>query len=384
MIRTALTLATAAFVGAIIAGSALDRDAARRSGVAALLTETNPPAGFAYAREPRAFVFPRDHGEHPDFRSEWWYFTGNLNAGERTFGFQLTVFRFALRPPGRGSGASPPSPWRSNQVYLAHFAVSDVDADRFYSAERRARPALDQAGVSTHPTTVWLRDWRMQRDDEATETWHLRAAGESAAIELTLRAERAIVAQGERGLSQKSAAAGNASYYYSIPRFAAAGTVAVAGETHAVRGAAWFDHEWSTSALAKDQIGWDWFSLQLDDGRDLMFYQLRDARGRADPASHGILMNPDGSSTPLTRAQITLSVLDYWRSPASGARYPAAWRIRIPDHGLDLRVQPRMAAQEWHANFTYWEGAVTATGTASDAPIAGSGYVELVGYEPKR
>lgn len=379
MIRAALTLATAAFVGAIIAGSVLERDGAARSGVAALLTETNPPAGFAYAREPRAFAFPRDHGEHPDFRSEWWYFTGNLHAGERAFGFQLTVFRFALRPD-RG-GATSTSPWRSNQVYLAHFAVSDIGDEKFYSAERRARPALDQAGVADNPTTVWLHDWRMERSDGAPETWRLRATQESAAIDLTVRAERAIVAQGDRGLSHKSATPGNASYYYSIPRFTAQGTVAIGGRTHTVRGAAWFDHEWSTSALAEDQIGWDWFSLQLDDGRDLMFYQLRDVRGRADPASHGILINPDGSTTRLTRAQISLSVLDYWRSDASGARYPAAWRIGIPDHGLDLHVRPRMAAQEWHENFTYWEGAVTATGTAHATAVSGSGYVELVGYE---
>lgn len=382
MIRAALTLTIVAFIGSIIAGRVLERDDAARSGVAALLTETDPPAGFAYAREPRAFVFPRDHGEHPDFRSEWWYFTGNLQDGDRAFGFQLTVFRFALRPGG-GSGAST-SPWRSNQVYLAHFAVSDIGNDRFYSAERRARPALDQAGVSNDPTAVWLHDWRMERGNGATETWHLRAAQESVAIDLDLRAERAIVAQGDRGLSHKSATPGNASYYYSIPRFTAQGTVGIGERTHQVRGAAWFDHEWSTSALAEDQIGWDWFSLQLDDGRDLMFYQLRDVRGRADPASHGILVNPDGSTTTLTRAQISLNVLDYWRSPASGARYPAAWRIRIPDHELDLRVRPRMAAQEWHANFTYWEGAVTATGTARGSAVAGSGYVELVGYETKR
>lgn len=382
MIRAALTLAIVALLGFIIAGRALERGDAAGSGVAALLTETNPPAGFAYAREPRMFVFPRDHGEHPDFRSEWWYFTGNLQDGERAFGFQLTVFRFALRPAGGNRGST--SPWRSNQVYLAHFAVSDIGNDMFYSAERRARPALDQAGVSVDPTAVWLHDWRMERDHGAAETWHLRAARESAAINLTLRAERAIVAQGDRGLSHKSATPGNASYYYSIPRFTAQGTVEVGDQTHTVHGTAWFDHEWSTSALAADQIGWDWFSLQLDDGRDLMFYQLRDVRGRADPASHGILINPDGSSTTLTRAQISLSVLDYWRSPASGARYPAAWRIRIPDHKLDLHVRPRMAAQEWHANFTYWEGAVTATGTAHDAAVAGMGYVELVGYETRR
>lgn len=380
MTRTAFILATAMFLTAIIAGKVIGRDTAARSGVAALLTETNPPAGFASAREPRPFVFPRDHGEHTDYRSEWWYFTGNLHAGEAVFGFQLTMFRFALRPPAGGRPS--PSPWRSKQVYLAHFAVSDVGNGVFHSAERRARPALGEAGVTDSPTAVWLRDWRMERSDDATETWRLRARQESAAIDLTLRAERAIVAQGDRGLSQKSATPGNASYYYSIPRFSAHGTLEAGGRTHRVRGTAWFDHEWSTSALAEDQVGWDWFSLQLDDGRELMFYQLRDIRGHADPASHGILIGADGGTVALERDQVSLSVLDYWRSRDSGARYPAAWRIRIPDHGLDLNVRPRMAAQEWHANFTYWEGAVTASGTAHDEPVTGSGYVELVGYEP--
>ena len=382
MIRAALALATAAFAAIIVAGAALDRDHAPRSGVAALLTETNPPAGFAYAREPRPFLFPRDHGEHPDYRSEWWYFTGNLQDGERAFGFQLTVFRFALRPGNSGPGSA--SPWRSNQVYLAHFAVSDVANEKFYNAERRARPALDQAGVDTNPVAVWLQDWRMERVDGEAETWRLRARQEHAAIDLRLRAERAIIAQGDQGLSHKSATPGNASYYYSIPRFTAQGTISIAGSNHDVGGAAWFDHEWSTSALAEDQVGWDWFSLQLDDGRDLMFYQLRDVGGRADPASHGVLINPDGSSVNLTAAQVTLSVLDYWQSSASGARYPANWRIRIADHGIDLRVRPRMAAQEWHNNFTYWEGAVTAAGTANGAAIAARGYVELVGYEKSR
>jgi predicted secreted hydrolase len=380
MIRAALTLATAAFAVCMVGGAALERDGSVRSSVAALLTETNPPAGFAYAREPRAFVFPDDHGEHPDYRSEWWYFTGNVNDGERAFGFQLTLFRFALRPGGAAAG----SPWRSNQVYLAHFAVSDLDNEKFYASERRARPALDQAGVSTNPVAVWLRDWRMERSDGEAEIWRLHAAHEHAAIDLRLQAERAIVAQGDRGLSHKSATPGNASYYYSIPRFAATGTVSIDGTRHDVGGAAWFDHEWSTSALAEDQVGWDWFSLQLDDGRELMFYQLRDVHGRADPASHGVLINRDGSSTTLRSTQITLSVLDYWRSGASGARYPADWRIRIVDHGLDLRVRPRMAAQEWHDNFTYWEGAVTATGTADGVTIAGRGYVELVGYATGR
>jgi len=373
----ALLILACAMLALLTIADAVSGRSSPRSSVAALLTETNPPPGFAYALAPRSLNFPRDHGAHPRFRSEWWYFTGNLADGERAFGFQLTIFRFALRPQDVNST----SPWRSNQIYLGHFAVSDIGAERFFSAERRARAALNRAGVKHEPAGIWITDWRIDQLDPVTETWRLTAEMSEAAIDLIVEAQKPIVLQGDRGLSQKSSAAGNASYYYSIPRFAARGALRTGTREHSVTGSAWFDHEWSTSALADGQVGWDWFSLQLEDGRDLMFYQIRNAADRADTASHGVIVGADGKSELLLPSDIELSVTDYWKSVASGGRYPARWRMRIREHGLDITIAPRLPAQEWHKNFTYWEGAVAVTGEANGAAVGGHGYVELVGYE---
>ena len=345
--------------------------------VGALLTETSLPAGFRYALEPREFHFPRDHGAHEDYRSEWWYFTGNTTStAGRDFGFQLTIFRFALRSDRIDSG----SPWRNRHVYLGHLAVSDIDGDTFYQFERRGRPALGMAGSAHDPTRIWINDWLIQHDEDIGESWQLRAQHDAVGIELALDSVRAVTAQGFNGLSKKSAAPGNASYYYSISRLAARGTVRLPHGTYSVAGNAWFDHEWSTSALAPGQVGWDWFSLQLDNESELMFYQIRDTAGRADPVSHGVLIAADGTTTPIDADALKLTVRNYWTSRASGVRYPHEWQIEIPHLRVSLRVTPRLAAQEWRQTFTYWEGAVSALGTVGGAPVTGLGYVELVGY----
>lgn len=375
--RGLLAVVIAALTLAVI-NAKLAPDTTSRGTVAALLTEHDPPAGFATALRPRAFEFPADHGAHPRFRSEWWYFTGNTTSrDEHAFGFQLTIFRFALQPAPLASR----SQWRQSDVYLAHFAISDISEGTFYSFERRARPALELAGARAAPTRIWLRDWSIAQIDPEHETWHLAAREAGIGLDLVLSAEREVTPQGEYGLSQKSAEPGNASYYYSIPRFDAAGTIEVSGSEHEVRGSAWFDHEWSTSALADDQVGWDWFSLQLDDGSDLMFYQIRDTAGRSDPVSHGIALSPAGARTELAAGNVQVKVLRHWRSAASGARYPAEWQIVVPTLDLTLHIAPRLQDQEWRKSFTYWEGAVAVTGVSRGAAIAGLGYVELVGYD---
>ena len=349
-----------------------------RGTVAALLTEQDPPAGFQYAMRPRAFDFPADHAAHSRFRSEWWYFTGNTDTADgRAFGFQLTIFRFALRPPDIASR----SHWRRPNLYLGHLAVTDIGEGIFHTAERRSRGAMDLACASDAPVKIWIRDWSIELVDPHIETWHIAARGSGVGLDLLLRAERPVTPQGEDGLSRKSAEPGNASYYYSIPRLGAVGTVETPRGNHRVSGKAWYDHEWGTSALAEDQVGWDWFSLQLDDGSDLMFYQIREASGTNDPVSHGIHLSRDGRRTELEPETIELTVADHWRSRASGVRYPATWRIRIPAQDLVLRVTPRLADQEWHDSFTYWEGAVAVSGTCAGRRITGTGYVELVGYE---
>ncbi|HWM94887.1 MAG TPA: lipocalin-like domain-containing protein [Thermoanaerobaculia bacterium] len=329
--------------------------------------------GYARAIEPREFSFPKDHGPHPEFRTEWWYYTGNLSTQEgRRFGFQLTFFRSAFAPsmPERSSK------WATRQAYLAHFTVSDIDGGRFHSFERWSRGALGLAGSRGEPFRVWLEDWSAEGDS----TMRLRAAEDGIALDLVLQPGKPPVLQGVRGLSQKSAEPGNASYYYSLTRMPASGTVSLGNERFAVSGLAWMDREWSTSSLGQDQVGWDWFALQLGDGQDLMLYQLRRKDGTPDPASKGTLVGPRGESRHLDLQDFELEVTDWWESPRSGARYPAGWRLRIPSGNLDLRIEPLLAGQELDVSFQYWEGAVRVEGASRGQPVRGRGYVEMTGY----
>jgi predicted secreted hydrolase len=338
-------------------------------------------AGYAKALAPREFHFPADHGPHPDFRTEWWYYTGNLETREgRHFGFQLTFFRSALAPemPTRSSA------WATRQAYLAHFTITDVAGKRFRSFERWGRGALGLAGAQSDPFRVWIGDWSATAAKNAFPT-HLHAAQGDATLDLILQEGKPPVLQGDRGLSRKSAEPGNASYYYSLPRMPATGTIHLGNESFQVTGAAWMDREWSTSSLGKDQTGWDWFALQLSGGREIMLYQLRRQNGTADPSSSGTVVGPAGEVRPLGLADFSLTVLDRWRSPRSGAVYPSRWRLRIPAEALDLEIAPLLADQELDVSFRYWEGAVAVTGTRQGTPVDGRGYVEMTGYtEPSR
>jgi predicted secreted hydrolase len=328
--------------------------------------------GFARATEPRAFAFPRDHGPHPAYRNEWWYVTGNLRdeAGRR-YGFQVTFFRIGLVP----GAVERPSAWAANQVWMAHFAVTDVAGERFHDFERFARDGdIGLAGASSDPVEVWLEDWRLERRDDGT--WRLRASAEGVALDLDLAPRKAPVLQGDAGLSQKSDEPGNASYYYSMTRIAADGTLTLDGAGREVGGTAWLDREWSTSALGPDQAGWDWFALQLDDGSDIMFYRLRRTDGSTDRHSAGIVVAPDGTTRYLAREDVALEVVDRWTSPRGGT-YPARWRIEVAGLDAPLTVAPVMPNQELHGVVRYWEGAVDVLREGS--PV-GQGYVELTGY----
>jgi predicted secreted hydrolase len=331
-------------------------------------------AGFEKALAPRRFAFPRDHGPHPEFRNEWWYVTGNLdsNDGER-FGFELTIFRFSLAPDIAPSSSA----WRTNQVYIAHLALTDAEGEQFFTAQRYSRGALGLAGAESSPFRVWIDDWRIEED--AQGTWRLVADDDEFGIDVRLQALKPPVLNGTNGLSQKSAEPGNASYYYSITRLQTAGSIRVGDQEFRVSGLSWVDREWSTSALADNQVGWDWFALQLSDGSDLMFYQLRLDDGSQDPQSAGTFVATNGVASHLTRDDVELAVLDTWTSPEGGT-YPARWRIRIPRFNLDLVVDPVIANQELFTTVRYWEGAVDVAGTHSGATISGRGYVELTGY----
>lgn len=333
--------------------------------------------GYAKAVEPREFSFPEDHGPHPEFRTEWWYYTGNLETAEgRRFGFQLTFFRSALAP----EMAERASAWATRQVYLAHFTVTDVQGERFRSFERWSRGAAGLAGSEGEPFRVWVKDWSAEAVGGEAPPMRISAREGDVGIDLVLRPGKPPVLQGERGLSRKSAERGNASYYYSLTRMPATGTVRIAGGSFPVSGLVWMDREWSTSSLGKDQVGWDWFALQLSDGREVMLYRLRRKDGSADPASSGTVVGPGGQSRRLTRGDFILEDLDRWPSPRSGAEYPSRWRLRIPSEDLDVEVRPLLADQELDVSFLYWEGAVGISGTRSGAPVTGRGYVELTGY----
>ena len=347
---------------------------------------------FAQALAPRAFDFPRDHGPHPEFRQEWWYLTGNLDAtdGER-FGFELTFFRVALLPPppavaaaAAAAPAGPTSAWRTRQIYVAHFAVTDVARRRFRFQQKLARDALGLAGAQPAPLHVWLDDWSLEvRQEEPAHPWTLHAAQPGYTIDLSLEPQSAPVPNGEAGLSRKSSQAGDATYYYSIPRLAVRGRLLRDGEPLELHGLAWLDREWGSGGLGPGEAGWDWFALQLADGSALMFYALRGQDGGREAHSAGTWIGADGAARPLRNADVGITVTGQWRN-ASGEHYPAAWRIRVPALELDLAVHPALPEQELRTTPPYWEGAVDVSGTRGGAPLGGRGYVELVGYAQER
>lgn len=344
----------------------------RNDDAIAALSAPHDGQGFARAEQVRAFEFPRDHGPHAEFRSEWWYFTGHLrDAHGRAFGFQLTLFRFELAAPMAAS----PSAWRTPRVLLGHFALTDIEGQRFHAFERLSRAVPSIAGATTSPPAVWLDDWRIEND--GASGWHLRAAQQGYAIDLRLSETSATVLQGEQGLSRKSAAPGNASYYYSIPRLAARGSVTLPDGPREVSGEAWLDREWSTSALSRQQAGWDWFALQLADGGSLMFYRLRMRDGGSSPFSAGTYVDSAGRQQALTAMDVRITSQGTWTSPHSGRSYPQGWRLEVPSVGLSVALAPRVADQEWRGRFKYWEGAVTVT---RDGTPDGLGYLEMTGY----
>ncbi len=380
-----------------------DRDASEAPPPAATLdlgeTLGGDTAGFARALEPRDFVFPEDHAAHPGFRTEWWYITNNLEtAAGRRFGVHFTIFRNALSPAATPAGDGRAG-WATNEVYMGHFAVADVEGEAFLEAERFTRGSAGLAGTQVLPLRVWMDDWSLESSAPSAATvfpLRLRASedreGTRVAVDLQLAPEKPMVLQGDRGLSQKGAEPGNASYYYSYTRLRTEGTITIGDEVFPVSGSSWMDREWSTSALDDTQAGWDWFALQLADGRDLMVYRLRGKDGSTDPLSEGVLVAPDGSHLRIDAAQFDLTVLDSWVSPVDGAEYPSTWRVQVTSEvtggpPIDLIVRPVLRDQEMNVTVRYWEGAVDLLPAAEDgsgpsrgADPIGRGYVELTGY----
>lgn len=363
-------------VGALATGAWLRRTRQPETpdAVAAALRADEDQTGFERVLGPREFSFPRDHAAHPSFRLEWWYLTGHLRATtDAAYGFQLTFFRYALTP----SVVESASRWRAREVILAHFAVSDIGRQRFHHATRRERAALGLAGAETGTPAVWIRDWRLQWHDAGHGTWALHAETARAALDLELRPLKPIVFQGDRGYSQKSDEPGNASLYYSMPRLAARGRLRLGRDTADVGGEAWLDREWGTSALGREQRGWDWFALQFDDGRELTYYRLRRQDGSTDAHSRGLVIARDGTVRKLTAAEVEMTPLRWWRSPTTGLRYPVDWRVYSASGGFDVALRARLDAQEWPGDLRYWEGQVAAEDVGG---ARGLGYLEMTGY----
>jgi len=357
----------------VLAGCGGDGDAGEQGLTVVSLLGDGESAGFARAQPAPVFDFPSDHGPHPDFRSEWWYFTGNLtDARGRAFGFQLTFFRFALAPEERGGTSA----WATRQVWMGHLAVTDVAGGRFYRSETFQRGALDLAGARAEPFRVWIGGWSAASTGADAFPMRLDADAGDFAVDLELDASRPMVFQGEDGYSAKGPQPGNASLYYAFTRLAAGGEIRLEGETFEVRGSAWLDREWSTSALGEGIRGWDWLSLQLDDGRDLMLYRLRTQEGAASPFSAGSIVHPDGRVTRLAADEFEMRPGRTWRSPDSDAAYPVAWTVRVPGAALSLEVEAAVDEQEMDLSVRYWEGTVRARGGGA----SGTGYLEMTGY----
>lgn len=345
--------------------------------VGVLVDENN--AGYSLATVPGAVRFPRDLGPHYDYQTEWWYYTGNLETADgRLFGYQLTFFRRALAPPGEGVAIADASSWRTTQVYMAHFAISDISNRGFYPAEKFSRQALGLAGASSEPYAVWLDDWYARESNN--NSVQLFARTQNTVLDLTLTQTLPPILQGNAGLSVKGAQPGNASNYYSLVRQESRGTVSVNGDTFMVSGLSWKDHEYMTSALAPEDVGWDWFGLQFYNGTALMLFQIRQADGSVTRFSSGTFVAGDGGVIPLESSDFRIKTTDRWTSDQSGATYPIAWEIEIERIGLTLRGAALMANQELRLSRTYWEGAVALEGRYQGMPISGRGYVEMTGY----
>jgi predicted secreted hydrolase len=333
--------------------------------------------GYSIADRVIDFSFPQDHGTQEGFRNEWWYFTGNLYDDEgNRFGYQLTFFRISLSP----LEADRTSAWGTNQIYMAHFTVSDIENREFYCFEKFNRDALGLAGFTKDPFKMNVGDWYMLGTGEGGFPWQLYASKNGITLSLDVTPMKDIVFEGDNGLSYKSVDKTSASYYYSITRLATEGYIEIDGNRYEVSGDSWLDREWSTSTLNEEQGGWDWFSMQLDDNTEIVYFQLRYKDGSVYPYNEGLIINDDSSTVKLGTGDVVLSVLDTWRS-SSGVTYPVKWQAEVIPLGKTLIVEAAFNAQELDLSTRYWEGAVNIYDSQDANEIIGTGYLELTGYE---
>jgi len=341
---------------------------------------------MAYANEwrqavgPWKWAFPRDHGSHPEFRTEWWYFTGNLtDPSKKRFGYQLTFFRQGVLFKAN----DPSHPWAIRDIHLAHFTLTDVSAGQFWYADRASRKGPGLAGATEEGMHVWLLNWMVRMEGNKIK---IGARHQGMELFLELNPRKPLVFHGKNGLSQKGPIEGQASYYFSYTDLEAKGSMNTPASQASIRvnGISWFDHEFGSNQLTPNQAGWDWFSLHLSEGQDLMIYFLRRKDGTVEPSSSGTLVTRSGDAIHLKLSDMSVEVVDYWKSPRSGGKYPSRWKIKIPSARIEMEINSLVPSQELltegSTGVIYWEGAVAGKGTSGGKPITCEGYVELTGY----
>lgn len=351
------------------------------SATQALSSEENEK--YKKALQPIEFKFPKDHGAHNDYKLEWWYYTGNLKSNNgREFGYQFTIFRNAITPDSVEINSS----WKSNQLYIAHFGLSDIQNKKFYSYEKLFREKEGVAGANHNPFKVFIEDWVITAEypnsNYEMPIFNIQVDVEDLSLDLKLEPQKQMALHGVRGLSQKSYQKGNASYYYSFTRLASEGRIEIENEKFEVEGFSWMDREWSTSALERDQAGWDWFSIQIENGIDIMYFQLRSIQGEEANFGKGSWVDKIGNVEYIALEDVELTVLERWESPA-GNEYPVKWSLNIPKKAIELVLEVKMKNQVHDISVDYYEGAIQITGDYKGTPIKGNGYVELTGYEKK-
>ncbi len=329
----------------------------------------------------RRLTFPADHYSHPDFKTEWWYYTGHLEteSGKR-YGYQVTFFRFGVRDRQNETQEQP----LFSELYMAHFALSDIAAKKFTYRERINRGYGERAGAATDRYLVWNEDWKVEGD---ARNHSIEMKDRGTQLRLALKSQKPPVLHGKNGLSQKGEGEGRASYYYSLTRMQTEGELTIDGKKEKVRGLTWMDHEFGSNQLREDQVGWDWFSIQLDNDTEVMLYLIRRKDGSPDPYSSGTLVNGNGTTKHLALKDFRVEVLNRWKSPKSSATYPMKWKVTIPSEEVELEINPAFPDQELITNrstrVTYWEGAARINGTVRKQPVSGLGYVEMTGYAGK-
>jgi predicted secreted hydrolase len=351
-----------------------------------LLASTLLSQEFKRALPGRIFSFPQDHFSHPEFKTEWWYYSGHLYSHEKkSYGYQLTFFRTGLTRETKHQK----SKWSIKDLYFAHLAITDESKKKFEYREKISRGSLGEAGASPYKTgektfRIWIEDWLVEGKGPEMQNHILKAGDKLFGIELMLTPEKEPIIHGQNGISQKAEGEGYASHYYSIPRLKTEGKIFLQNREVSVQGISWMDHEFGSSQLQEYQVGWDWFSIQLDNRMELMFYQIRHKDGKIDPYSSGTIIFPDGTYQHLPKKEFQVEVLDQWKSSKSGAVYPSKWRVKVPGHRIELTFSPTVKNQELitkeSTRVTYWEGSVKIEGKYQNHPIKGMGYVEMTGY----